>query len=43
MQASDNRTLNTGNVRENYYGLNDTAYDAILDSYHFTPIGIKKW
>ena len=32
MMASDGRKLNFGNMRENYYGPNDTAFDSILDS-----------
>ena len=43
MMASDGRKLNFGNLRPDYYGPNDDAYDMILDSKHFDPIGLKKW
>jgi hypothetical protein len=32
MMASDGRKLNYGNIRENYYGPNDAAFDLTLDS-----------
>ena len=32
MMTSNGTKLNTGNLRENYYGPNDIAFDSILDS-----------